>query len=311
MQRWDPVRMEHSTRDILSVAMASEIEEGRGSPNGGIYVSLSHLPKNLIENLGNILPRSWYTEYGGLRMGDYVPDLFSTAIEACPGCHYFNGGVKIGTDCDTDVPGLFAAGEVTGGVQGANRLSGNSFAEIFVFGKRAGVSAARYSKQARLVDKEPAEVNEFKHKILEPLMRNGTENPFKLRKDLQLLAIKNAGVIRNKGTLIEALETLREIKAQMTQIGLRNRSPAYNREWICSLELENMASILEFVIRGSLAREESRGSLYRRDFPRTDNDNWLKVVTIHRKGQEITIGHQPIIQSKMTPPKGIYEYGHL
>lgn len=311
MQRWDSTRMEHSTRDVLSVAMASEIKEGRGSPNGGVYVSLSHLPKNLIENLGNVLPPSWYLEYGGLKMKDYIPNLSTTALEVCPGCHYFNGGVKIGGNCDTNVGGLFAAGEVTGGVQGANRLSGNSFTEIFVFGKRVGASAASYSKQIRLFDVDNEDVNELKDRIMKPFIRRGSENPFKLRKELQSLALMKVGVIRDKPGLMEALTQLKEIRSRVREIGLKNRSPIYNREWICSLELENMALILEFVITGSLLREESRGSLYRRDFPKTDNDHWLNVVTIKKKEQNIKSYLEPITTTKVYPPVGVYEYGYF
>ena len=301
--------MEHHTRDILSVAMATEIEHGRGSPNGGVYVSLAHLPKNLIDNLRNVIPPAWCYEYGGLDMDNYFPDLSTTALEVCPGCHYFNGGIKINENCETNINGLFAAGEVTGGVQGGNRLSGNSFTEIFVFGHRAGLKAAAHAKSIGRTDPDQTQLEKNKGRVMKPFHNNGSVNSIDLRKKIQTLARSKVGVIRNGKVLEEALKELKEIQSQIPEIGLRNKGLIYNREWMRALELESMATTLEFIIRASLERKESRASLYRRDYPLTDNNDWCKIVAIEKKDGSMMVEHEPVMITSLEPPKGIYEYG--
>ena len=311
MKRWDPVRMEHSTRDILSIAMGMEVEQGRGSPNGGIYVSLSHLPKNLIDNLRNVLPPDYVYKYGGFNMEDYLPDLSTTAIEACPGCHFFNGGIKINENCETNIKGLFAAGEVSGGVHGGNRLSGNAFTEILVFGHRAGLKAAAFAESMKHTQIDKTQVEELKERVMKPFGSKGTVSSIDLRKKLQNLAWSKVGVIREEKVLEQALIDLKEIQEQIPEIGLVNKSPIYNREWMRALELESMATTLEFIIRASLERKESRAALYKRDYPRTDNNKWLKIVAIEKRDGSMITEHEPVVITKIKPPEGIYEYGFL
>lgn len=311
MQRWDPIRMEHSTRDILSVAIMTEVEQGRGSPNGGVYVSLAHLPTNLVDNIRDVIPSKWVYKYGGFDMERILPDLSTTALEACPGCHYFNGGIKIDENCETNINGLFAAGEVTGGVHGGNRISGNACTEIFVFGHRAGLKAAEHAKDTVFLEPDQSQVDMYKERVLRPLISNGSIRVTDLRKRLQDLASSKVGVIREGKILEQALEELQEIREQIPEITIKNKSLIYNREWARALELESMTYTLEFIARSSLERKESRASLYRKDFPTTDNNEWCKGVSIEKRDGGMKLVLEPVRITTMEPPRGIYRYGFL
>ena len=310
MRHWDPVRYEWSTRDILSVAMMTEILAGRGSPHGGVYVSLKHLPDDLIENLEKWVPPEFYMFYGGFKMKDYLPDLRKESVESVPASHFFNGGVKINERCETNIPGLFAAGEVTGGVHGANRLSGNAFTEMVVWGHRSGRFAAEYAKRSGEVSIDADQVEKLRKRTFDPLERKGSLSQADLRKRLQQVAWEKAGVIRDGESLEKALsEFLRMREEELPEVGVRVKEPVFNREWVQVIELENMLSIMEMVCRTSLNRKESRGALYRRDYPDTDNINWLKNQVVSQKEGKMAIRIEPVVVTKIEPPKKILKYG--
>ncbi|HHY94054.1 MAG TPA: FAD-binding protein, partial [Firmicutes bacterium] len=166
MVRWDPERMERSTRDINSVAAAIEIAEGRGSRAGGTYLSLQHLPRNLIEFSSEWFPgnlRSWRA--AGFDLRDFFADPAAEAWEVAPASHFWNGGVRIDERCQTGIPGLFAAGEGTAGIHGANRLAGNALTMTQVWGKRAGESAAIFARSVRTREVPPEGGEEFCRRV--------------------------------------------------------------------------------------------------------------------------------------------------
>ena len=173
MERWDPARMERSTRDVLSVAIASEIAAGRGSPSGGVYYSTAHLPRNLVGDFARwgakpYLHADWTAH--GLDYKPVAEALMSgEGVEVAPAVHFFMGGVRIDERCQTSVPYLLAAGEVTGGLHGANRLSGNAFTQMLVQGKVAGQRAAEMARGQSIPDPDPAVSGELLCRVLEPL----------------------------------------------------------------------------------------------------------------------------------------------
>ncbi len=310
MRHWDPVRFEWTTRDIASVAMMTEILAGRGGPHGGVYVSLKHLPDNLIEHLEEWMPPEFYLFYGGFRMKDYLPDLKREAIESVPASHFFNGGIRINERCETSLPGLFAAGEVTGGVHGANRLSGNAFTEMVLWGHRSGRFAAEYAKGSPEVEVDKGQLEALKEKTLAPLERKGGASQAELRKRLQEVAWEKAGVIRDAGSLEEALaEFVRTKEEELPRVSVRAKERVFNREWMQVLELENMLLTMEMVCRASLNRKESRGALYRRDYPNTDNVNWLKNQIVSQREGKMEIRNEPVVVTRIEPPRKVLKYG--
>jgi len=310
MRHWDPVRFEWTTRDIASVAMMTEILAGRGSPHGGVYVSLKHFPDDVIKNLEKWVPPEFYMFYGGFKMKDYLPDLRKEAVESVPASHFFNGGIRINERCETSLPGLFASGEVTGGVHGANRLSGNAFTEMVVWGHRSGGFAADYARGCGEVSIDSAQLEELKRKTIAPLERKGGPIQADLRKRLQQTAWEKAGVIRDEGSLQKALsEFVKMREEELPSISVRMKERVFNREWVQVLELENMLWIMEMVCRTSLNRKESRGALYRRDYPDTDNINWLKNQIVSQRDGKMEIRSEPVVVTRIEPPKKILKYG--
>lgn len=279
MSRWDPDRMELSTRDKLSVAIGNEIAEGRGSPSGGVYFSLAHLPKNLVRDFARWgakpLIRADWTSHGF----DFKPlvetMLAGDAVEVAPAAHFFMGGVRIDEQCWTTVPRLFAAGEVAGGVHGANRLSGNAFTQMQVQGKVAGEQAAATAAEPGGPRATGATIESALEALLEPLGRADGVTGFEAVEQLQSIAQPHAGVVRS-GTLLEEglakLATLRAATA--SRICCRAREPQYNPGWVEALQFRNSLAVLEAILRGALERRESRGAHFRQDF-REPDDRWL------------------------------------
>ena len=309
MERWDPVNKECTTRDIASVAMTVEVLEGRGSPHGGVYVSLKHLPDNLVEYAGE-----WATWYKGFKYGNFdlkklLPDIKKHAMEAVPAAHFTNGGIRINEKGKTNIRGLYAAGEVTGGVHGANRLSGNAFTEFAVFGVRAGRFAAEHAKKSSLVDIDASQLESLKREMLQPLEREEGVSPLELRQRIQKLSWEKVGPVRTGEGLGEAIKEIDEMKKQAQLLCTACKDRTYNREWVEAIQVKNMISVMEMIARAALMRTESRGANYRRDFPNTDNENWLKNIIVKQVAGETRLATQPIIVTKLTPPKEIFPYG--
>jgi fumarate reductase flavoprotein subunit len=302
MVHWDPQRMEHSTRDVNSIAAMVEVLEGRGSPNNGTYLSLKHLPRNVLEYAADWFPANisnW--RYGSFNM---------KAMETAPASHFWNGGVKINERCETCVPGLFAAGEGTGSIMGSNRVSGNALTMTQVWGHRAGRYAGEFAAQTETPDVPKAQMRAVRERLYSSLGRKSGADPVRVRRDLQDLAWRNVGVVRDGDGLRQAIERLGEMKrAVLPDLSVQNKSPSYNMEWLEALQLESMTTVLELVAKASLLREESRGALYRRDYPKTDNVNWLKNI-VHRKGDSGAESATEDVDLKYFKPKAVVrDYG--
>jgi len=306
MKNWDPVRMEMgTTRDVASVAMAIEKLEGRCGPNGGVFASFKHLPDELLEYSSKW--GAWWRnfEYGKFDLAEFNLDPRKVAYEVGPASHYWNGGVKINKKCKTNVPGLYAAGEIQGGTMGANRLSGNAVTETVVFGAIAGDNAAKYAKKIHFlqgIDKE--QIDSYSKHIYEPIARKDGFNIYETRKKIQEIAFKYVGPVREASGLKNCIEEIKKIKNDIIpNQATKFKGKIYNLEWITALENEFMLQILEMTAHASLMRKESRGAMYRIDYPKTDNKNWLKNIIVKKENNELKLETDSVAVQKIKMPK--------
>lgn len=245
MEKYDPARMELSTRDIVARALATEILEGRGTPSGGIYLDVTHLPAEQIEKRLPVM-LSQFLQFG--------IDIRREPMQVAPTAHHFMGGLCITPQAETTVPRLFAAGEVTGGVHGANRLGGNALADTQVFGRRAGISAGKCEPSAKSVDAGIlAAVEEKISRLYE-----GDTAVSSVQKRLKSLMWNNVGIYRNELDLKVAEREVRKLQGER----LRITSP---QEIAGACITENMLCTASLVISGALLRRESRGAHTRTD----------------------------------------------
>ena len=273
MERYDPARMELSTRDIVARAIHTEVAEGRGSPHGGAYLSIAHKPADFIIKK---LP-SMYSQF----MEFAHVDITKEPMEVYPTTHYIMGGIRVDAEtAATNVPGLFAAGEAAAGLHGANRLGGNSLSDLLVFGRRAGLAAAAYARDASGAVSDPAETASAEREMLASFEREDGENPFAVQDDLQTMMMANVGVFRTEDGLQEALHRLRTLHERATRICAMG-SRIYNPSWHTALDVKHMVRIAETIVRSALLRRESRGAHTRVDFPES-SDELQKVNTITR-----------------------------
>jgi succinate dehydrogenase/fumarate reductase flavoprotein subunit len=307
MSHWDPARMEHSTRDMLALGIMNEILEGRGGPEGGVYYSLAHLPRNLVADFARwgakpFIKSDWSAH--GLPFKAVAEKLMDgEAIEVSTALHFFMGGVKIDERMQTDLPGLFAAGEVTGGVHGANRLSGNAFAQVVTQGKRAGDAASRF---VRANGSAPvpgsSAVAEALDRIEAPLQRTGGITAYELRRQVQAVSGHKVGVLRSGPALREAVDELERLSAdELPTVFSRAKGRRFNREWVECLQVENMLTLLRMIAQAALLREESRGAHFRRDFPQTDNRRWLRNTVTRLQGERLSVETVPVRVTSMRP----------
>lgn len=311
MKHWDPERMERSTRDVNSIAAMMQVLDGKGSPNNGTYISLTHIPENLINESAKWFPpnmANW--RYGGFNMKDFLPDLTKNAVETSPASHFWNGGIRINEYCETGVPGLYAAGEGTGSIMGANRVSGNALTMTQVWGYRAGHYASEYAKHVDLCQPDSAEVDAYRETLLQPLSRQDGVDAVTLRSELQQLAWTKIGVVRNGRDLTEAISELENVKTNLLgNLSVGNKGRLCNREWMEAVQLRNIVLIMEMVARASVTRTESRGALYRRDFPATDNISWVKNIVLSNHDGKIDITMKPANTKYNQPKSEIRKYG--
>jgi succinate dehydrogenase / fumarate reductase flavoprotein subunit len=267
-------------RDEVARAINAEVKAGRGSPHGGVYLDIC--TRRSADYIKKRLPSMYhqFKELAGV-------DITKEPMEVGPTCHYIMGGIRVDADTQASaVPGLFAAGEVAGGMHGANRLGGNSLSDLIVFGRRAGLYAAEYVKSLKgnmTVDRGQAD--EAAQALLAPLTRSGNENPYAIHADLQESMQSLVGIIRTQGELKKALEEIAVFKQRLGRVragGGREFNPA----WHLALDLHSLLTVSEAVTLGALERKESRGGHTREDYPMADDRfGKLNVVLRRRKGQ--------------------------
>ena len=256
------------TRDHVARCIVREVREGRGSPHGGVFLDIAWIGeklKNAPEHIRRKLP-SMYHQFK--QLADI--DITSTPMEVGPTTHYAMGGVRVDGDSQmSTLPGLFAAGEVAAGLHGANRLGGNSLSDLLVFGKRAGEYAARFARDHAALEPDAGEVGEAARRALEPFERAGGENPYAVQHSLQTMMQELAGIVRRDDELAKALEGLARLRAIAARAGATGNRE-YNPGWHTALDLDNLLTVSEAVVRSALERKESRGGHFRDDHPAKD-----------------------------------------
>jgi len=255
-------------RDEVARAINSEVKAGRGSPHGGVFLDVSTRLKP--EVIKKRLPSMWHQFK---ELADV--DITKQPMEVGPTCHYVMGGIQVDPDTGaaTGVTGLFAAGEVAGGMHGSNRLGGNSLSDLLVFGRRAGVGASAYVKSLSVKPKVSEQVFEKAlNSALAPFNGNSGENPYTVHQELQQVMNDLVGIIRDGSEMRDAITKLEGLKKRAKNVTVQGERQ-FNPGWHLSLDLENMLLVSESIAKSALVREESRGGHTRNDFPTMDK-NW-------------------------------------
>ena len=269
MEKYDP-RMELATRDVVARSIYQEIIEGRGTEKGGVYLDISHLPDEVIdEKLETMV----------LQFEDVNINIKESPMEVAPTAHHFMGGVRINEDASTSIPNLFGAGEVTGGVHGANRLGGNALADTQVFGKIAGESTSKIAKNTTFKINE--KMIEKEEDRIKGLIKKGSIKPNDLKNNIKSIMWEKVAIIRSEKKLNEALKELLKIKDQLDDLDVKDISQ-YNTDLQTALEVINMVDIAILIVKSAILRRESRGSHFREDFPET-KEEWKKSIVMNKK----------------------------
>jgi succinate dehydrogenase / fumarate reductase flavoprotein subunit len=272
------------TRDHVARCILREVRAGRGSPHGGVFLDISWIKAkipNAPEHIKRKLP-SMYHQFKEL--GDI--DITKGPMEVGPTTHYIMGGVRVDAESQMSrVPGLFACGECAVGINGANRLGGNSLSDLIVFGKRAGEFAAKYAKEHDAGALDAAGVEEAARYALEPFERQGgSEGPFQVQHDLQEMMQDLVGIVRREDEMLKALEGLAALRDRARHARVTGNRE-YNPGWHTALDLHNLLTVSEAITRCGLARKESRGGHFRDDFP-AKVERFGKVNLVVRKGPD-------------------------
>ncbi|MBC2706181.1 MAG: FAD-binding protein [ANME-2 cluster archaeon] len=299
MERYAPSKMELASRDVISRAIQTEIDEGRGI-DGYIQLDLRHLGAELImERLAQI---------HDIALSFANVDCVHDPIPIQPTAHYSMGGIP--TDINGTVPGvsgLFAAGECACvSVHGANRLGGNSLLETIVFGRRAGISAVRYVKKAAIGSVSSRTLDSIEHEFYELAGMDGSESVADIKNDLQTVMTGKCGIFRDSRKLVEALEQTRRLRERFNNIGISDRGMIFNTEMMEALELRNLLDFSEVIAASALAREESRGAHYRTDHPERDDVGWLKHTLAYRSETGPLLEYKPVTITSYKPERRMY-----
>jgi fumarate reductase (CoM/CoB) subunit A len=269
MSKYAPKKMELATRDVVARSIYQEIIEGRGTENGGVYLDISHLDDDYIdEKLETMV----------LQFENVGVDIKHEPIEVAPTAHHFMGGLKINTDASSSLDNLFGAGEVCGGVHGANRLGGNALADTQVFGKIAGESASKAAKETELKTNEE-QVNQEASRI-EGLIKKGSIKPQEFKNRIKNLMWEKVAIVRDEKTLNEALKELQEMQKELENLDVSDKKQ-YNNDLMTALEVINMVEICILTVKSAILRRESRGAHYRSDFPET-KEEWKKSIIFNK-----------------------------
>jgi len=268
------------TRDHVSRCIVREIKEGRGSPHGGVFLDISWIKQkmpNAAEHIKRKLP-SMYHQFK--QLADI--DITEQPMEVGPTTHYIMGGVRVDPDTQmTRLPGLFAAGECAAGINGANRLGGNSLSDLLVFGKRAGEFAAKFARENQHGTIDRQKIDIVAREALASFECRDGENPYAIQRDLQETMQDLVGIVRNETEMRQAIEKIGNFKMRAEKTAVTGNRE-YNPGWHTALDLKNLLTVSEAITRAALERKESRGAQFREDYPNQE-ERFSKVNTIVSK----------------------------
>jgi succinate dehydrogenase / fumarate reductase flavoprotein subunit len=288
MERYDPKKLELSTRDVVARSIYTEVREGRGTEHGGAFLDISHKPAEYVKRK---LP-SMYHQF--LELADV--DITKGPMEVGPTCHYMMGGIRVDAEtAQTLIPGLFAAGEAAVGLHGANRLGGNSLSDLLVFGRRAGLAAAVHAKGNELPPIDSSQIEEAAQQMLAPFERPDGDSSYVIHDDLQGVMQSLVGIFRDEQDLRQALSELDELKARAARMRVEG-SRLFNPGWHLAWDLHSMLTVAEAVTRSALARSESRGAHSRIDYPSLDDAWGKKHNVVVKKAGTMTLVETPVLE---------------
>lgn len=264
-------RQELATRDIVARAIYSEIQEGRATPLGGVYLSVEHLPEEQVRTKLHTMVQQFK---------DVGVDIVNEPMEVAPTAHHFMGGIKINTDCQTNIENLYAAGEVTSGVHGANRLGGNALADTQVFGKRAGIKCSENIQSLELTAPSQSDVDD-EIKRIEDLWSHGKYDPEDIKEEIQDIMWKYVAIVRDEEGLLEAQRLLDQLKEKTHDMDVPPFKQ-YNNKLMMALEVISMIELAKLIVESALLRKESRGAHFRSDYPNLNDEEYLKSFVLNK-----------------------------
>jgi len=284
------------TRDHVARCINREVKAGRGSPHGGVFLDIAWIKKKLPDAEAHIkrkLP-SMYHQFKEL--ADI--DITKEPMEVGPTTHYIMGGIRVDADTQmSSIPGLFAAGECAAGINGANRLGGNSLSDLLVFGKRAGEYAAQFARQNRRTPINPSAAKSAADGALRPFeIGQRGENPYALQAALQDMMQAQVGIVRNASEMQHALQALGDLQARQTRMGVGGNRE-YNPGWHTAIDVANLLTVAEAITRSAIEREESRGGHFREDYPaKAEEFAHINIVTRKRTDGSMDVQRVPIAE---------------
>lgn len=298
MEKYAPNAMELASRDVVSRAEQTEIEEGRDI-DGCIHLDIRHLGREkILEKLPQI--RDLSIQFEGV-------DPIDEPMPIRPGAHYSMGGIKADVDGRTNIKGLFAAGEsACVSVHGANRLGGNSLLEAVVFGRRVGSSASKYAEDNGLEDWVDGSLADIAFDIAKILDRTEGESYPKIRNELQLMMNSHAGVYRNSEKLSKAKKIIAELKGRYENIYVQDKGKVFNTDLLEALEVGNLLDLAAAIVEGALAREECRGAHWRIDYPGRDDEKWMKHTVASKTDKGLKLNYSDVSFTKYEPTERKY-----
>jgi succinate dehydrogenase / fumarate reductase flavoprotein subunit len=301
MERYAPNKLELASRDVVSRAEQTEIDEGRGFPNGTVALDITKVPKRrTLEALREIVNIG--RDFAGV-------DITSEPIHIRPGQHYFMGGVKTDSDGRTTIPSLYAAGEVACvSVHGGNRLGANSLLDTLVFGRRSGEHAAGVAGSIPMPKIPASRVLDTERSINAILRRDGGSRRIAaIKQELGETMNEHVAVFRDAEGLAKAYETIRRLKEEAPRASIDDRGSVFNQDVIGAIELDYMLDVAETIVVAALDREESRGAQFRTDFPARNDAEWLKHVDISMNGADApTVSYSPVTITRWQPEARTY-----
>jgi succinate dehydrogenase / fumarate reductase flavoprotein subunit len=294
MKRYAPEKMELAPRDIVARAIVQEIKEGRAFKNAYVHLDLRHLGEEKI--------KARLTQIRDISLSFVGIDPVDKPIPVQPGHHYTMGGIEANLECETQISGLFTAGECACvSVHGANRLGGNSLLETVVFGEIAGRNATNFAMKRDIKSVKSSHLERERKKVQGLLNGKGREKPSEIAKKLKFTMLKNVGIFRNRNQMERALDDLIKLRNMLKKVILEDNGREFNTELTSVLELENLLDLGQAVAAGALARKESRGSHFRLDFPKRDDTHWLKHSIARFSPDGPKLSYSPVRMTKFKP----------